>query len=46
MGTNQHAVIRYQALDRCFSNWGKKYFIEDLIEACNNAIYEYSGNTD
>ncbi len=28
MGTNQHAVIRYQALDRCFSNWGKKYFIE------------------
>ena len=46
MGTNQHAVIRYQALDRCFSNLGKKYFIEDLIEACNNAIYEYSGNTD
>lgn len=46
MSTNKHAIIRYQALDRCFSNWGRKYFIEDLIEACNQAIYDYTGNTD
>lgn len=43
MATNKHAQIRYQALDRCFRNTGRKYFIEDLVEACNQAIYEYSG---
>jgi predicted DNA-binding transcriptional regulator YafY len=44
MATNKHAVIRYQALDKCFRNPGRKYFIEDLIEACSQAIYEFSGN--
>lgn len=43
MATNKHATIRYHALDQCFSNPGRKYFIEDLINACNNAIYEYTG---
>jgi predicted DNA-binding transcriptional regulator YafY len=46
MATNKHAIIRYQALDKCFSNWGRKYFIDDLIDACNLALYEYSGNND
>lgn len=43
MATNKHAIIRYQALDRCFRNPGRKYFIEDLVDACNNAIYEFKG---
>lgn len=43
MATNKHAVIRYQALDKCFSNFGRKFYIEDLIDACNKAIYEFSG---
>lgn len=37
MSTNKHAVIRYRALDCCFSNW-----VEDLVKACNKAIYEYT----
>lgn len=45
MATNKHATIRYHALDQCFSNTGRRYFIEDLIEACNNALYEYTGST-
>lgn len=44
MATNKHAVIRYQTLDKCFRNPGRKYFIEDLIEACSNAIYEFTGS--
>lgn len=44
MATNKHAVIRYQTLDKCFLNPGRKYFIEDLVEACGNAIYEFTGN--
>ena len=46
MATNKHATIRYHALDRCFSNHGRKFFIEDLINACNEAIYEFSGIED
>ncbi|MDR3057273.1 MAG: WYL domain-containing protein [Prevotella sp.] len=46
MATNKHAQIRYQALDRCFRNPGRRYFIEDLVDACNNAIYEHAGITD
>jgi predicted DNA-binding transcriptional regulator YafY len=46
MATNKHATIRYHALDLCFSNPGRKYFIEDLIDACNNAIYDYTGTSE
>ncbi len=45
MATNKNAVIRYQALDKCFSNFQKKYFIEDLVEACNDALSEYDSQT-
>jgi len=43
MSTNKHATIRYNALDKCFSNFNRKFYLEDLIEACNEAIYNYSG---
>ena len=43
MATNKHAIIRYHALDKCFSNFGRKYYIEDLIEACALAIYDFTG---
>jgi predicted DNA-binding transcriptional regulator YafY len=46
MATNKHATIRYHALDRCFCNPGRKFFIEDLIDACNVAIYEFAGIED
>ena len=38
MATNKHAIIRYQALDKCFRNTGRMFFIEDLVEACSEAI--------
>ena len=46
MPTNKHASIRYNALDLCFSNFGKRFYIEDLIEACNEALYDYEGIED
>lgn len=45
MSTNKHAIIRYQTLDKCFRNTGKRYYIEDLLEACNNALYEFDPNS-
>ena len=46
MPTNKNATIRYQVLDNCFRNPGRRYYINDLIEACNRAIYEFSGIED
>ena len=38
MATNKHAQIRYHALDRCFNNFGRNFFITDLINACNETM--------
>lgn len=46
MATNKHAIIRYQTLDKCFRNPGRKYFIDDLVAVCNKAIYDFSGSSD
>lgn len=46
MATNKHAIIRYKTLDKCFRNPGRKYFIDDLIEACNLAIYDFTGKVE
>ncbi len=46
MATNKHAIIRYHSLDQCFSNPGRRYFIDDLIAACNDALFEYTGVAD
>lgn len=44
MATNKHAIIRYQTLDKCFRNPGRKYYIDDLIEACAKSIEEFTGS--
>jgi len=43
MPINKNALIRYQTLDKCFSNRQKKYFMDDLVEACNIALKEFNG---
>ena len=40
MATNKNATIRYQALDRCFRNPGRRYYMDDLIGACNEALLD------
>ena len=43
MPNNKYQIIRYQALDRCFRNKVKHYYIEDLIKACQESIYNHTG---
>lgn len=43
MPQNKNAVIRYQALDRCFSDFRHRYYMDDLIDACAEALMEYTG---
>lgn len=43
MPTNKNAQLRYQILDRCFSDFHHKYTIDDLIEKVNEALYDLCG---
>ena len=45
MPTNKNALLRYQILDRCFSNRYRKYTIEDLVDAVNEALYDMYGTS-
>ncbi len=40
MAVTKNALIRYQTLDKCFRNPGRRYGINDLLEACNNSLIE------
>lgn len=43
MPTNKNALLRYQVLDRCFSDFTRKYEIQDLIDKVNEALYDLYG---
>lgn len=38
MPVNKNAYIRYRALDRCFRNRQRRFFMDDLIDACTEAL--------
>lgn len=44
MSINKQALLRYKTLDKCFSNPYRKYFLDDLIEACELVLTEEYGN--
>ena len=44
MAGNKHALTRYRVLDACFSNRMKKYYAEDLVSKCNEALAERYGS--
>jgi hypothetical protein len=43
MSINKNALLRYQVLDRCFRNTGRKYFWQDLLDEINKALEEFNG---
>ncbi len=43
MSTNKNAQLRYQILDRCFSDFNRKYEIKDLVDKVNDALYDLYG---
>jgi predicted DNA-binding transcriptional regulator YafY len=40
---NKNALIRYKTLDACLQNRFRKWTLEDLVDACSDALYEYEG---
>lgn len=43
MLTNKNAQLRYQILDRCFSDFKHKYTINGLMDKVNDALYDLTG---
>ncbi len=43
MAQNKNALIRYRTIDKCLQNYHRKWTLNDLIEACSDALYEYEG---
>jgi predicted DNA-binding transcriptional regulator YafY len=43
MSLNKNALIRYKTIDKCLQNHYRTWTLEDLMEACSNALYEYEG---
>lgn len=41
MALNKNALIRYKTIDKCLQNRYRTWTLEDLIEACSDALYEY-----
>lgn len=44
MASNKHAQIRYKVLDDCFSNFRRKFYFDDLMDRCNDALCELYGS--
>ncbi|MBB6461312.1 helix-turn-helix transcriptional regulator [Flammeovirga kamogawensis] len=45
MAQNKNALIRYKTIDKCLQNKYREWTLNDLIEACSEALYEYEGKT-
>jgi predicted DNA-binding transcriptional regulator YafY len=43
MPANKNALLRYRTIDKCLQNHGRKWTLNELIEACSDALYEYEG---
>jgi len=45
MPINKLALVRYKTIDNCLQNRFRKWTLDDLMEACSDALYEYEGIT-
>ena len=43
MPTNKNVQLRYQISDCCFSDFRRKYEIDDLLDAVNDKLYDLFG---
>ena len=43
MPANKNALIRYKTIDNCLRNCYRRWTLDDLVEACSNALYDAEG---
>ncbi|MBP5424253.1 MAG: hypothetical protein J6Y78_17615 [Paludibacteraceae bacterium] len=45
MPANKNALIRYKTIDNCLRNRFRRWTIDDLVDACSEALYDMEGIT-
>lgn len=45
MPINRNALVRFKTIDKCLQNYYRRWTLDDLVEACSEALYEYEGIT-
>ena len=45
MPTNKNALIRYRVIDNCLRNRFRRWTLDDLVDACSDALYDMEGIT-
>ena len=45
MPANKNALIRYKTIDRCLRNRYRRWTLNDLVDACCDALYDMEGIT-
>ena len=43
MPANKNALLRYRVIDQCLRNRYRRWTIEDLVDACSDALYDMEG---
>ena len=43
MPVSRNALIRYKTIDNCLRNRYRRWTLDDLVEACSDALAEYEG---
>ena len=43
MPANKNALIRYKTIDNCLRNYYRRWTLEDLVDACCDALYDMEG---
>ena len=43
MPANKNALIRYKTIDNCLRNHYRRWTLDDLVDACSNALYDMEG---
>lgn len=46
MPTNKNALLRYKTIDNCLKNRYRQWTLSDLVEACSDALYEFTGKDE
>ena len=46
MPLNRSQLMRITTIDRCLSNHYRKWTLQDLIDACSDALYEFEGRDE
>jgi predicted DNA-binding transcriptional regulator YafY len=44
MPINRNALIRYKTIDSCLQRRQRRWTLQDLMDACSDALYEYEGS--